>query len=383
MAKTEKVKLDVNARVFGTPEVTKLDFALTSMMNKTERMDALKTKILARNKALLTTLRMEVDQRNLQSKGADKYNAELTEAQTRIDALDASEKKLTQTRKTKYLQDLAQGKLGATEAERKGALIILEDQHTRSVQENARALQMRRRETLAATMSIFGMTMSIWQVTNAMSALAGENKELKKDIMSLQAIMMGATGPVLLAMGMMQLKLAWTNLHVAIKAGLPILFIVSSLYIALTANSKELRIAAGALTGALVALTVVKAKAAAVSYMKAHATNVETGATLAQMAVSSLGLALPILAGAVIGALAIAATLPSAQTGIGQRRRVRRNAVANLHEGEDVVSAPMEDWNAWGGSRSGGATLITIIDGEVIDSVEAKRTQRHDYLGVR
>ena len=78
---------------------------------------------------------------------------------------------------------------------------IIIDQNSQAQFENMRMMQFRRREILASTMAIFGMTMSIWQVTNALSALAGENEEMKEDMQTLQAVMMGATGPLLLFHG--------------------------------------------------------------------------------------------------------------------------------------------------------------------------------------
>lgn len=372
-----RISLSINARVFGIPEVKQLDFAILRLMKTQQRKAVLKEKILQRDKEHLEVLRMEVQQRRLQAHGATAYNARITKEQVRLEALDKTQERVNEKRRQETLLLLSQGNLRATNAEKAGALAILKEHELAQLDRSNHLLRINRREILASTMSIFGMTMSIWQITNAFSALAGENKELKKDMQTLQAVMMGATGPIMLAMGMTQLSMAWTRLNMVIRMSMPLFFTMAAIYMTMVTHSRELKIVFGALTGAMAGLTAIIWMHNIAQAHKNTLTLASIKLKLIDIGVWSLGSLLPIAFAAAGAAIAYGATIPEAQTELGQYRRMARDAPIYAHE-DEVVSRPMEDW----GSGTRGGDTIVVIDGEVIDRVEARKTQRNLFVGI-
>jgi hypothetical protein len=246
-------------------------------------------------------------------------------------------------------------------------------------EEAAGVMMRKKRMILSSTMAIFGMTMSIWQLTNALSAMAGENKELKSDFQKMQAMMMGATGPLLLFHGILQLTTAQvTKLGAAMLVLLPVSLAIASGYLALTAKSKELRIAAGALSGALFGLTAAKIYHNVVTAQGITLTYQEITAKIMSYAVTSLGTLLPVIAGAIAGGIAVAALVPEAQTGVGQWRYAERTGLIKVHEGEGIgrVTEPME--GGIGGGPSGGDVYL---DGDLVGVWLAKKFEEDKFVG--
>ena len=75
------------------------------------------------------------------------------------------------------------------------AILDREEQMNRAM--TIKQLHMERRERLATTMSIFGMTMSLWQITNGLNAVTKGNEEANEAVMQYQAVIMGTTGPII------------------------------------------------------------------------------------------------------------------------------------------------------------------------------------------
>lgn len=374
----ENVMLNIMAKVSGTKDVRNLNLAMEGTAKYRRQLAQLRSMTRTQMGNEIDNMRKKLIIQNIIMEDDKAQLPILARQQARMEALDAVHRKYTETLKQENLVRMSKGQGIEREAEQEGALMIIEEQENRTKAEKIRLLQIQRRETLATTMSIFGMTMSIWQVTNAMSALAGENKEVREDIMRLQAVMMGATGPILLAMGMKQLGLAWANLNIAIKIGLPLFFTMASLYMSLTASSRELRVIFGALTGAMAGLTAMIAYHNIQKALEVKLTWAAVTAKLAEMGITTMGAGLVIGAAIIGGALAFMATVPQgAQTELGQFRHVARGGVAELHT-DEVVSRPMEDW---GGGTRGGGEFNFIFDGEIVDRIEAKRIERDNYVG--
>lgn len=378
-SKSGTVSLSINARVFGIPEVKQLDKAIFKLNTTAEKKAALKERLLAKDKQHLEVLKMEVLQRKLQHQGATKYTGQIQQQTARIEAMDMAQTKLNENLRQETLLKLSLGKLNATNAEQQGALMILDEQRIAQLSQKNAMLRINRREILASTMSIFGMTMSIWQITNALSALAGENKELKKDMQKLQAVMMGATGPIMLAMGLTQLSMAWSNLNIVIRMSMPLFFTMAALYMTLTTQSRALKIVFGGLTGAMIGLTAAIWQKNIAQAADNALTWASIKAKLTQIGVASLGTLLPIAFAAAGAAIAFYATMPKAQTELGQYRRMLTDGPIQAHQ-DEVVSRPMEDWSGGRGTRGVGDTNI-YFDGEIIDSISAKKTERNLFVG--
>jgi hypothetical protein len=376
----ERVDLNITARTQGMAQIKSLEAQLRGLRAEVQNIDILTRKTHLTQEISIAKLQKQSAVTRIQIADKQRLNAHMVQEQIRNEALNATyERNIAELREKTFVQMMAnRGSMSAAEAS--GLELMAEQRANAERQKSIELLRVKQRQILASTMSIFGMTMSIWQVTNALTALAGENEELKKDMKMVQALTMGATGPLLLFHGILQLTtMEVTRLGRAMLVMLPASLAIASAYIALTSHSKELRIAAGALAGALTALTLVKIKSAIASYLQATATNVATGATIAQMAVSSLGTLLPVIAGAIIGAIAVSTTLPeaSAQTEPGQFRRIRRDAVIQAHQ-DEVVTTPMEAFGTRGG---GGQDIVVIIDGRQVERVTSKETQRNTYAG--
>ena len=249
-------------------------------------------------------------------------------------------------------------------------------------------MQMRRREILATTMSIFGMTMSIWQVTNALQSMAGENEEARKEFQKLQAMLMGATGPILLVLGIMQLlnMTIKTQAQAIIRSAVPAMMALSFAVMAVTSQSKELKIIYSILTGVMVFLTVLSYKMAAAHLAAMSAKVGELGATIALKGATSGGATLFQDAIIVSGAIGIAAAAATAfasfamgQTELGQYRRIEKSGFLIGHKGETIgrVTPPME--GDFGNERP--IEIVLNIDGEEFNRVWARQAEREIFVG--
>jgi hypothetical protein len=254
--------------------------------------------------------------------------------------------------------------------------------------EDIRLTQIRRREILATTMSIFGMTMSIWQMTNALSAMAGDNEMAREEFKRLQAMMMGATGPILLVLGIMQLL----NMEIKtmgqalIRSAVPGMMALSMAVMALTTQSKELKVLYSVITGIMVFLAVLSYETARAKLAEAKSTGVATGAMIAQKSILTGGTSLGPDALAIAGAIGITATLitamaslAAAQTSAGQYRRIENTGIILAHKGETIgrVSEPIESGNK---NESEPQLIILQIDGEELGRVWANIAEREDYV---
>jgi len=377
----ERVDLRIMASVAGIESLHKLEHTLENLKQKELVRSGIKQRIIDTNERLLAQIKLDIIQRKLQIRGATTHVNQIVKEQVRLEMLNATYERSLKVKRDNFIEDIKSGKVKLSKAQQQGFVIMMEEKEAEAARLTANAYRTKRREVLANTMAIFGMTMSIWQITNAFSALAGENKELKKDMQKLQAVMMGATGPIMLAMGIHQLSMAWANLNMTIKIGMPLFFTMAALYMTMTASSRELKIIFGALTGALAGLTAIIIQHNIAKWQGVVATWASVQAKLSELGVSSLGLALPIAFAAIGAGLAYYATIPkesSAQTELGQYRMLLANASFRGHKGE-TVSRPIEDW---GRDRRGMGNAFFIVDSQIVDRSEAKRIQFNEYVGL-
>lgn len=376
----ERIDINLTARVFGFQKIDNLRKQLRQLQMAARDGNTLAKKVHLNQKIAHADLDLRIQQIRVLRADEMQMTKSMIRKQITLDAEANALERANAQYRVRQLILIDMGLIHATEEERTFARLQLLEIEKEKNKELAIAMQFRRREILATTMSVFGMTMSIWQLTNALSAMAGENKELKEDFQRMQAMLMGATAPLLLVTGILQLTtMQVTALGAAMMTALPIAFALATAYLAISSNSREMRIIMGALTGALIAFTIAKHKAAIASLFHAGALHSETVAMIVQKAVASLGLLLPVIAGAIIGAIAVAAMLPKAQTQPGQMRFMRQDAAIFAHQ-DEVVSKPMENFGDMAGGGRGGDIKI-FIDGYQIDHVEAKETERNNYVG--
>lgn len=385
----ENVSLRLTASVAGIPQLKKLEVALADLGHKQQLLQQLKLRIRAVDKRHLAQIRVDIEQRKLQIQGATKYTGSIVKEQIRLEALNATYEENIGLRRQKIIAEMMEGKGLKTKAEKQGFAILMQRESNRVTAEASNLSRMHRREILASTMAIFGMTMSIWQVTNAMSSMAGENKEARKEIMKLQGILMGATGPILLVHGVIQmLNMEMTRMTMIARTAVPVMFAIGFAYMALTTQSKKLKMAYSVMVGITAFLTTLSLAYAAANWAVAKAEVTRAAATATATGVASGGMTIlrdfGIIAagvGVASGAVTyIASMQASAQTELGQYRMMNQDANVRMHRGEKV-SRPMEMWEG-GGQGRGMPPVNVYIDGEIVDKTEAKIVQRHAYMGV-
>lgn len=209
--------------------------------------------------------------------------------------------------------------------------------------------------------AVFAVTINVYMLTNALARLAGENEEAAETFKTLQNSLTVAIAPMQMILGMMQImSIAGDGLRTSIIGIASATAAVAVLWTAWNSKSKELRIALGAVGGALAGLNIglilnrsaayqagiaslfnasAKASEATATTTATAATFANTIQTIANYAVKSLGVLLPVIFGSLIGALALGALVPppqQAQTGFGEAREVMRGGMIQVHAGEPV-----------------------------------------------
>jgi len=376
----EKTEITVDVNVLRAEQLTRLRNELNYVAGSQESLMALNKIVMQQRTLEIQQLDKVLATKMIHLNLGAKEKKDLVERQLYTEFLTYTIEKQNEEIKHQILLSMQQGTQFKDASLSTQGMAFAQEMLAQATEKTNRKMMLQSRQILMVTMSIFGFTMSIWQITNALQALAGENEELKEDFKNMQAFVMGATGPLMLFNGILQLTaLSVGNLGKAMLFALPLSLAMATAWMALTSNSRELRIVMGALTGVLLALAAMKAKAAFAAIAHAIAINVETGATIAQMMVSSLTTLAPVLIGAVVGAALIASTLPQAQTMPGQMRIKKGDGPIYAHD-EEVIGRPQEMYGTRGG---GGARPINIyIGGKKVAQVTAKDIETDKYIGV-
>lgn len=380
------VEVNFKVKVLGAEQLKQLAAEMGGVLNKKQQMAALKKHIIATNQRTLKQLQEEVVLKRLQIRGATKYTNEILREQVRLDALNASHKQDLTMRREKIMLQMQEGKGLRNKAEQQGFAILMQEEMNRKNMEATAILRLKQRQILASTMAIFGMTMSIWQMTNALSSMAGDNEEAREEIAKLQGVLMGATGPVLFMHGVLQMmNMEMTRTTLIARMAVPALMGVAMAYMAMTAPTKELKALYSVMTGITMALTAAQIILAKAHWATASAKAAEAAAEATRLGIATAGASLTWTSAAIVAGVGVGATLMTfigstmaqAQTQPGQIRRMKRDAPINAHQ-DEIVGRPEEVF----GSKDGkGTTVIVNIDGQKVAKSSALEAQRERYMG--
>jgi len=378
----EKTQIDVVTNVLGVAQLIRLRTELNYVAGSQESLMALNKIVMQQRTLEIQQLDKVLATKMIHLNLGAKEKKDLVERQLYTEFLTYTIEKQNEEIKSQILLSMQQGTQFKDASLSAQGMAFAEEMLAQATERTNRKLMLQSRQILMVTMSIFGFTMSLWQITNALQAVAGENEVLKEDFKNIQAMVMGATGPLMLFNGILQLTtLQMTRLGAAMAIALPMSLAIATAYLALTANSRELRVVLGALTGALVALTIVKIAHKIATMGETAATWAGIYAKIVEIGVASLGTLLPVVGAAAIGAAAIYFSLPKegAQTMPGQVRKMRRDGDIRAHDGE-IVGRPEEVYGTRGG---GGARPINIyIGGKKVATATAKDIETDKYIGV-
>jgi len=376
----EKTQIDIVAKVLGVAQLTRLRSELNYVAGSQQSLMALNKIVMQQRTLEIQQLDKVLATKMIHLNLGAKEKKDLVERQLYTEFLTYTIEKQNEEIKSQILLSMQQGTQFKDASLSAQGMAFAEEMLAQATERTNRKLMLQSRQILMVTMSIFGFTMSLWQITNALQAVAGENEVLKEDFKNIQAMVMGATGPLMLFNGILQLTtLQMTRLGAAMAIALPMSLAIATAYLALTANSRELRVVLGALTGVLVALTVAKIAHKIATIGDTAATWANIYAKIVELSLSPVGWV--ILAAGIAGAAMAWAALPKegAQTLPGQARRMKRDGDIAVHEGE-IVGRPEEVYGTRGG---GGARPINIyIGGKKVATVTAKDIETDKYIGV-
>lgn len=198
------------------------------------------------------------------------------------------------------------------------------------------ALKAKRRALMQVSISMFVMNISVGQLLSSILPLVKGNEEATKALKGYQAVIMLSLGPMQAYMALKMIQINLEKQHAAavmgVVAGMSAAYFW---YAMLTTKSRELKIVLGALAGVMTAIAIVQGAIAISAWQAAVATATAQGVSTLG---ASLGVSLPIIAGgiglaALVGAT-IGALLPTAQTRVGQMKKITKSGVAEVHEGE-------------------------------------------------
>ena len=218
------------------------------------------------------------------------------------------------------------------------------------------ALKAKRRALMQVSISMFVFNISVGQMVSSLLPLVKGNEEATRALKGYQAVLMMSMGPMQAYMAIKMIQINLEKQHQAAVFGVVAAMSAAYFWYAmLTTKSRELKIIMGALAGIMTLLAARQALVAITAWQAtvAQATGRAVIGDLSGWMKVGIGLGIAAGVGAAIGAL-----LPTGQTRVGQRKRVGRGGVAELHEGEEIVRHPMGA--AGVGAMGGGDTNIYL-----------------------
>lgn len=216
------------------------------------------------------------------------------------------------------------------------------------------AIRLKQRALMQVSISLFVMNISANQLVSSLKPLVKGNEAASQALTDFQGVLNLTLGPLQAYLALLQITNA-LQMQMSQTVGLLAggLAAVMLMFIAIRQNSPAVRAALGAISGALIALTIH-------AYQAALAKTMFAGAL--QTAVSALGGPVGFAIGLVAAGAGLAVMLgfiaraKSAQTRVGQMKQITRGGLAEVHEGEIFRPAAGE-----GGAGGMGGGDITIF----------------------
>lgn len=217
---------------------------------------------------------------------------------------------------------------------RKQEMAMLEREELARKKEITMAERIRRQELMQASIGMFVMGITMTQTLGVMEQMVGKGTALGNVFKEMGQGVRFMLGPIQVVTSAMQfMNMANRAMMLSMAKFMFIFAGAFILFKAFTAQGKKLRFVLGAVGGVLVTLN-------ALLLINAARTWASTVATIVKKSVETFGTALPILALAVGGGLALGlaamASAPKGQTTEGFIRPVRKTGLFYAHQGEGV-----------------------------------------------
>lgn len=209
-------------------------------------------------------------------------------------------------------------------------------QEAAAIKQAEMALKAKRRALMQVSISMFVFNISVGQMVSSLLPLVKGNEEATKALKGYQAVLMMTMGPMQAYMAIKMIQINLEKEHAAAVLGVvAAMSAVYFWYAALTAKSREMRAALGALAGIMTFLAARQAYVAYTTWQAAVAAGTAKAifGDLSGWLAVGIGLGIAASVGAAIGAL----TAPRAQTLTGQGKYVREGGFAKLDPGETVT----------------------------------------------
>ena len=320
-----------------------------NLINVDTRAEFLQARMTVEYKNRMTLL---ADHNNMMQRAVvlqDEHNMKMNEAIAL--AKQERENNLLMSRTKKIMGQEAED-VDIAFMKRKQELIAIERIEKEGKKELLMNQRVYRQELMQASIGMFVMGITMTQTLDTMGKMAGKGTQLEAVFKDMSQAVRFTLGPIQVVTAAMQfLNQANKAMMMTMVKTMGLFAGMYLLYKAFTTESKALRAVFGAIAGVLIVLNGLLLINTARTWAK-------TIADIVNKSVSTFGTALPVLAAAVGGGLALGlaayATAPKGQTVPGYSRPVNNTGLVYAHRGEVISRIGSM------GPQGGSTTLINI-----------------------
>lgn len=350
------VEIDIRTKVTGLAEVKALETALSKLQQKARGITDVQERVTAKTK--LDTEIMKQNNRVLLAKTEMTKDVRRALAKQQVIQEDLtktfSHQMNVERRAFRINQaNIKEGMKSNIVSARVAAETAIQEEA--AYKKSEIALKAKRRALMQVSISMFVFNISVGQMVSSLLPLVKGSEEATKALKGYQAILMLSMGPMQAYMAIKMIQINLERQHQAAVFGVVAAMSAAYFWYAmLTTKSKEMKIILGALAGVMTALAARQAFVAITAWQAAvaQATGRAVIGDVSGWVKIGVGLGIAAGVGATIGGL-----LPTGQTRVGQRKRVGRGGLAELHEGEEISRPRM---GTRGIGEGGGDTIIYL-----------------------
>jgi len=355
MVTARDIQINIRNKVFGAEQVKSLEAALRRLKKEQLDMNMIQRRVAAQAGIETETLRRSNMVLTAKTRlSNESIRALATQRNTEENlTFQIDQRMRTEQDAIRFQQMFAREGITLSNEQAR----VLAENNARIVaaeQQAEMAIRAKRRAMMQASISLFVLNISVNQLVGALKPLVKGNEAATQAVNDMAAVLNIAIAPMQAFMSIQQLMI---NLNISLAttfkmvgSALLAAFLIMQ---AMRAESAAMRVIFSALTGVIATYAVVQFTSAMATFLNASAQ-----ATLQAVLGNPLGL-VGLAAGISAGVFALATFAgdrPSGQTRAGQRRRVSRTGMAEIHEGEEIVREPMGDGEGVG--RRGDITII-------------------------
>jgi hypothetical protein len=360
VATSQEIALNIRTKVFGQQDVKALTATLTELRQIQMSQADVQKRVTAQTK--LQTQQLSMSNQVLRAKvNLDDQTVRRLAAQQNIEQnlTRQFQNRLAVEREAIMLRQVAV-QSGMKLSVENATLMATQNQKIIAAEEAATAaIRMKQRALMQVSISLFVMNISANQLVSSLKPLVKGNEAASQALTDFQGVLNLTLGPLQAYLALLQISNA---LHLEMKQTVTALgFALAAVmlfFVAVRQNSPAIRAALGAMSGALLALTLH-------SYQAALAQSVLGGAI--QTAVAAVGgpvafgIALAVAGAGLAFVIGQIAKAKSAQTRVGQMKRITRGGLAEVHEGE--IFRPAAGEGGVGDMGVGGDITIFLPEG--------------------